>query len=147
MMLRSRAISPMSAIELIVEVTDARADLLGVVVEHRRDRDAVLGEDRRARDRAPEPSGADERDVVLALRAQDLPDLLEQRVGAVADAALPERPNAERSRRICVALMFVYSEISCDEIRSLPIFRACVRTCRYLLRRAATPTVRRSVTC
>src|SRR6188474_2619733 len=43
--------------------------------------------------------------------------------------------------------MFVYSEISCDEIRSLPIFLACVRTWRYLLRRAATPTVRRSVTC
>src|SRR6187397_3623468 len=43
--------------------------------------------------------------------------------------------------------MFVYSEISCDEIRSLPIFRACVSTWRYLLRRAATPTVRRSVTC
>src|SRR4249920_2248209 len=40
--------------------------------------------------------------------------------------------------------MFVYSEISCDEIRSLPIFRAWVSTWRYLLRRAATPTVRRS---
>src|SRR5262249_37334669 len=32
-----------------------------------------------------------------------------------------------------------------DEIRALPIFFACVRTWRYLLRRAATPTVRRSV--
>src|SRR5687767_8706072 len=43
--------------------------------------------------------------------------------------------------------MFVYSAISWEEIRSLPIFRACVRTCRYLLRRAATPTVSRSATC
>ena len=33
-----------------------------------------------------------------------------------------------------------------DEIRSLPIFLACVSTWRYLLRRAATPTVRRSAT-
>src|SRR5262245_34936351 len=40
--------------------------------------------------------------------------------------------------------MFVYSAISWEEIRSLPIFRACVRTWRYLLRRAATPTVSRS---
>src|SRR5687767_9160131 len=42
--------------------------------------------------------------------------------------------------------MFVYSAISCDEIRSLPILRACDSTCRYLLRRAATPTVKRSAT-
>src|SRR5262245_23669241 len=40
--------------------------------------------------------------------------------------------------------MFVYSAISCEEIRSFPIFRACVSTCRYLLKRAATPTVKRS---
>src|SRR6187551_574714 len=31
-------------------------------------------------------------------------------------------------------------------MRSLPIFRACVRTCRYLLSRAATPTVSLSPT-
>src|SRR5262245_18092597 len=42
--------------------------------------------------------------------------------------------------------MFVYSAISCDEIRSVPILRAWVRTWRYRLRRAATPTVRRSGT-
>ena len=40
--------------------------------------------------------------------------------------------------------MFVYSEISWLEIRSLPIFFACVSTWRYRLRRAATPTVKRS---
>ena len=40
--------------------------------------------------------------------------------------------------------MFVYSLISCEEILSWPIFFACVRTRRYWLRRAATPTVRRS---
>jgi hypothetical protein len=42
--------------------------------------------------------------------------------------------------------MFVYSEISCEEILSLPIFLAWLRTWRYLLRRAATPTVKRSGT-
>ena len=57
---------------------------------------------------------------------------------------LPNRPKPERSRRIWVALMFVYSLISCDEIRSLPIFFAWVSTWRYRLRRAATPTVSRS---
>jgi hypothetical protein len=40
--------------------------------------------------------------------------------------------------------MFVYSEISCEEILSFPIFLAWVRTCRYRESRAATPTVRRS---
>ena len=59
---------------------------------------------------------------------------------------LPNLPKAERSRRIWVALMFVYSAISCEEIRSLPILRACVSTWRYRLRRAATPTVKRSGT-
>src|SRR5262245_40849882 len=40
--------------------------------------------------------------------------------------------------------MFVYSAISCEEMRSLPILFACVSTCRYRLRRAATPTPNRS---
>ena len=60
------------------EVADGCADLVRVVVEDRRDRDAVLGEDRRARHRAAEAPGADEGDVVLALRAQDLANLVEQ---------------------------------------------------------------------
>ena len=42
--------------------------------------------------------------------------------------------------------MFVYSAISCDEIRVFPIFRACVSTWRYRDRRAATPTFKRSAT-
>src|SRR6201986_1488013 len=42
--------------------------------------------------------------------------------------------------------MFVYSAISCEEIRVFPIFRACVSTWRYRDRRAATPTFRRSAT-
>src|SRR5919109_3257165 len=58
----------------------------------------------------------------------------------------PNLPNADRSRLIWVALMFVYSAISCEEIRCLPIFRACVSTWRYRDRRAATPTVSRSDT-
>jgi hypothetical protein len=48
---------------------------------------------------------------VLPLRAEDPPDLAEQRVDVVADPALAEL--AER-----------------DEIRSLPIFFAWVRTWR-----------------
>ena len=83
------------------------ADDVRVAVEHGGDVDAVLREDRRARDRLAEAAGADERDVVLALRAEDLADLAEQAVDVVADARLPNLPNAERSRRICVALMFV----------------------------------------
>ena len=59
-------------------------------VEDRGDVDAVLREDRRARDRLAEAAGADERDVVLPLRAQDLADLAEQRVDRVADTALAE---------------------------------------------------------
>src|SRR3954452_20488492 len=59
---------------------------------------------------------------------------------------LPNLPKFERSRRICVALMFVYSAISCEEILVLPIFRACVSTWRYRDRRAATPTFKRSAT-
>src|SRR5512132_483945 len=68
-------------------VADRPPDLVGIRVEHRRDVDPVLREDRRARDRLAEPAGADERDVVLPLRPQDLPDLPQQRVDVVADAA------------------------------------------------------------
>src|SRR5436305_1655827 len=50
----------------------------------------VLGEDRGARDRLSQPACADERDVVLALRAQDLADFPQQGVDVVADAALAE---------------------------------------------------------
>src|SRR6185437_8139810 len=49
-----------------------------------------LGEDRRAGDRMAEPTRTDEGDVVLALGAQDLADLAEQRVDVVADPALAE---------------------------------------------------------
>jgi len=37
-----------------------------------------------------EPTRADQRDVVLALRAQDLPDRVEQELDRVADPALAE---------------------------------------------------------
>src|SRR5207237_10738644 len=72
------------------QLPHALADLLRVDVEDGGDVDPVLGEDGRARNRASQAAGTDERDVVLALRAQDLPDLLEQRVRAVADPALAE---------------------------------------------------------
>ena len=75
-----------------LDVAHPAADLLGILVEDRRDVDAVLGEDRRARDRLAQAPGADERDVVLPLRAEDPPDLAQQAVDAVADPALAELP-------------------------------------------------------
>jgi hypothetical protein len=57
-------------------------------------------------------AGAEQRDVVLAGGPQDLADLRDERVDVVADAALAELPEAR------------------EEIVSLPIFLACVSTCR-----------------
>ena len=107
MMFLSRTTSRSRAYVADRDAADRAADLVGVGVEDRGDVDPVLGEDRRARDRLAEAAGADEGDVVLPLRPQDLADLAEQRVDVVADAALAELAEAERSRRICVALMFV----------------------------------------
>src|SRR5215208_5678745 len=73
-----------------LDVPERVADLLRVAVVDRGDVDPVLAEDRRARDRLAEAAGADERDVVLPLRAQDLADLVEQRLDVVADPALAE---------------------------------------------------------
>ena len=56
-------------------VTDGLADLALIGVEGGGDVEAVVGEDRRARDRLAEAAGAEERDVVLALRPEDLADL------------------------------------------------------------------------
>ncbi len=61
------------------DVPDRLPDLRRIGVDDRGDVDPVLGEDRGRRDRLAEPAGADERDVVLALRPQDLPDRVEQR--------------------------------------------------------------------
>src|SRR5206468_2074246 len=72
------------------DVAHASADLFGIRVEDRSDVDPVLGEDRAAGDRLAQAAGADQRDVVLALSAQDLADLAEQGVDVVADAALAE---------------------------------------------------------
>src|SRR5918912_898518 len=58
-----------------LDVADPAADLLGVGVEDGGNVDPVLGEDRRAADRLAEAAGADERDVVLTLSAEDLADL------------------------------------------------------------------------
>ena len=90
-------------------VADGRADLRRVLVEDGGDVDAVLGEDRGARDRLAEAARADERDVVLALRPEDLADLAEQRVDVVADAALAElaerRQVAADLRRVDVRVL------------------------------------------
>ena len=77
-----------------LDVADPTADFLRVGVEDRGDVDAVLREDRAAGDRLAEAAGPDQRDVVLALRPQDLADLAEQRVDVVADAALAELAEA-----------------------------------------------------
>jgi hypothetical protein len=50
----------------------------------------VVGEDVRRRDRGAEVAGADQGDVVLAGRPQDLADLADERVDVVADAPLAE---------------------------------------------------------
>src|SRR5581483_478219 len=74
------------------DVSEHPPDELRVAVEDGGDVDPVLGEDRGARDRLAEPAGADERDVVLTLRPQDLPDLVEKAVDVVADPSLAELP-------------------------------------------------------
>src|SRR4029079_18246136 len=65
-------------------------------VEDGHDLEAVVGEDVGAGYRLAEVAGPEEDDVVLARAAQDLPDLLDQRVHAVADAPLPELPEARQ---------------------------------------------------
>src|SRR3954452_18329042 len=72
------------------DIPDRVADLARILVEDRSDVDAVLGEDRRTGDRLAEPSCADQRDVVLALRTEYGADLSEERIDVVADASLTE---------------------------------------------------------
>ena len=78
------------------QVADLLADLLRVDVEHRHDPKAVVGKDVGARDRLPEVACAEERDVVLVGRAQDLADLRDERVDVVADTSLAELPEARQ---------------------------------------------------
>ena len=108
-MLRSRTISSRSSSELTCTPPSEVPTFVGVAVEDGCDRDAVLGEDRRRGDRRAQSARADERDVVLALRAKDLADLGEQRVDGVADAALAElaerREVAPNLRRVDVRVL------------------------------------------
>ena len=107
-----------------LDVADAATDLLRVGVEDRGDVDPVLGEDRAAGDRLAEPAGADERDVVLALRAQDLADLAEQRVDVVADAALAELAEA---REVAADLRRVDVRVVGDLLRRDPVLAHLLR--------------------
>src|SRR5437879_5448267 len=66
------------------------ADLLIVGVEHGDHPEAVVSEDVRGRDRGAEMTRAEQRNVVLARGAQDLPDLRHERVHVVANPSLPE---------------------------------------------------------
>src|SRR5262249_47803784 len=111
------------------DASERPADLGVVVVEDGSDRDAVLGEDRRARNRLAEPPGADERDVVLPLRAEDLADLGQQRVDRVADAALAEL--AER-REITPNLGGVDVRVLGDLLRGDPVLPHLPRLCEDL---------------
>src|SRR6187551_2262554 len=90
-------------------VADGMADLVLIGVEGGGDVEAVVGEDRRARDRLAESAGTEERDVVLALRAEDLADLRDEAVDVVADAPLAELPErrevAPDLRRIDVRVL------------------------------------------
>src|SRR3954451_7741666 len=71
-------------------VADLLAELGRVRVEDRDDAEAVVGEDVARGDRLAEVARAEQRDVVLAARAQDLADLADEAVDVVADAALAE---------------------------------------------------------
>src|SRR5687768_5589522 len=111
------------------EVADALADLVWVVVEDRRDMDAVLGEDRRARDRASQAPGSYQCDVVLPLRAEDLTDLLEERVRAIPDTTLTELP--ER-REVAPDLRGVDVRVLRDLLRRDPLLAHLARLGQHL---------------
>src|SRR5204862_2216592 len=74
-----------AVVRLDRDAPDRLPELRLVGVYDNGDVDPVLREDRGRGDRLPEPAGADERAVVLPLRAQDLPDRVEQELDRVAD--------------------------------------------------------------
>src|SRR3954447_5185963 len=78
----------------LVALADRLPDLAVVGVEDRHNPEAVVSEDVRAGDRLAEVARAEQRDVVLAARAQDLADLGHERVDVVAHAALAELAEA-----------------------------------------------------
>jgi hypothetical protein len=96
MMRRSRQISATSAIELTVRFPTRWPTFSGSFSKMAAIVMLCSAKDRRACDRAPEPARPDERDVVLALCAEDLPDLVQQRVRAVADSTLAEAPECRQ---------------------------------------------------
>ena len=73
---------------------DLAAHLAGIDIEQGDDPEAMVGEDVRGGDRRAEVAGAEQRDVVLARRVQDLADLIDQRVDVVTDPALAELAEA-----------------------------------------------------
>ena len=78
---------------------------------------------------SPEPAGADEGDVVLALRAQDLADLVQQRVDRVADAALAE---LAETREITPDLRGVDVRVLGDLLRGDPVLAHLPRLGQHL---------------
>ena len=112
-----------------VQVAEMVIEKAKRLVEHGRDVDPVLGENRRARNCAPEPAGADEGQVVLALRAQDLPDLVEERIGPIPDTALAEP--AERGQ-VATDLGRVDVRVLGDLLRGDPVLPHLPRLCQDL---------------
>jgi len=110
-------------------VPDRAPDLVAVGVEDGRDVDPVLGEDRRARDRLAEPAGADQRDVVLPLRPQDLADLAEQRVDVVTDTALAE---LAEGGQVAADLRRVDVRVGGDLLRGDPLLAHLLRLRQHL---------------
>src|SRR5204863_1287435 len=77
-----------------LERADPGPHALAVNVEDGHDPEAVIGEDVRGRDRGAEMAGTKQGDVVLPRRAQDLADLADERLDAIAHAALAELPES-----------------------------------------------------
>src|SRR5581483_4978313 len=111
------------------DTADVVADHAGARVEHGCDVDPMLREDQRARDRLAEPPRADERNVVLALRAQDLPDLRQQRVDRVADSALAELAEV---REVAADLRRVDVRVIGDLLRGDPLLPHLAGLRQYL---------------
>ena len=96
MMFFSATVSRSPAIASHANPAEVAPDRGRIAVEDRRDVEAVIDEHRRAGDRTAEPTGTDQRDVVLSGGAQDAPDLADQRVDVVPDAALAELAEARQ---------------------------------------------------
>jgi hypothetical protein len=89
----------------------------------------VLGEDLGAGDRLTQAPGSDERDVVLALRTEDLADLAEQAVRVVADTPFSELAEC---REVTTDLRRVDVRVVRDLLRRDPVLAHLPRLGEHL---------------